>query len=70
MLFRWRKKHGCYIVPFGIYGKLKPFKKRVIVNFGEPFKVNQDLEEANEILRQKIINLIEKGKEDDERNKK
>ena len=46
---------------------MKSFKKRVIVNFGEPFKVNGDLEKANEKLRNIIIDLIEKGREEYEK---
>lgn len=61
------QKTDSYIVPFGICGKMKPFKKRVIVNFGEPFKVDGDLEEANEKLRNIIIDLIEKGKDEYEK---
>lgn len=61
------KKTGVYIVPFGVCGKLKPFKKRVIVNFGEPFKVDGDLEEANEKLKNIIIELIEKGRSEYEK---
>ncbi len=61
------EKTDSYIVPFGICGKMKPFKKRVIVNFGEPFKVNGDLEKANEKLRNIIIDLIEKGREEYEK---
>lgn len=63
------KKTDCYIVPFGISSPMKPFKKRVIVNFGEPFKVNDNLEEANEILKNRIINLIEKGRKENGENK-
>lgn len=62
------EKTDSYIVPFGICGKMKPFKKRVIVNFGEPFKVNGDLEKANEKLRNIIIDLIEKGRDEYEKN--
>lgn len=61
------QKTDSYIVPFGICGKMKPFKRRVIVNFGEPFKVGGDLEEANEKLRNIIIDLIEKGKDEYEK---
>lgn len=61
------QKTDSYIVPFGICGKMKPFKKRVIVNFGEPFKVDGDLEKANEQLRDIIIDLIEKGKNEYEK---
>ena len=61
------QKTDSYIVPFGICGKMKPFKKRVIVNFGEPFKVDGDLEESNEKLRNIIIDLIEKGKDEYEK---
>ena len=61
------QKTDSYIVPFGICGKMKPFKKRVVVNFGEPFKVDGDLEESNEKLRNIIIDLIEKGKDEYEK---
>lgn len=61
------KKTDCYIVPFGICGKMKPFKKKVIVNYGEPFKVSGDLDKANEKLRKTIIELIEKGKDEYEK---
>ena len=64
------KKTNSYIVPFGVCGRLKPFGKRVVVNFGEPFKVDGDLAEANEILKEKIICLIEKGKEEYENDRK
>lgn len=55
------QKTGAYIVPFGINGKLKAFRRGVVVNFGEPFKVEGDLEEENNKLREKIIELIHKG---------
>lgn len=59
------KKTGCYIVPFGISEKLIPFKKGVKVHFGTPFRVDGDLEEANNLLRDTIISLIKKGKQNE-----
>lgn len=61
------QKTDSYIVPFGICGKMMPFKKRVIVNFGKPFKVDENLEEANEKLRNVIMDLIEKGRKEYEK---
>lgn len=70
VLYHLLKKCGCYIVPFGINGKLQPFKRQVVVNFGRPYKVIGDLDDENEILKQKIIDLIKKGRDDNEKIKK
>lgn len=54
------QKTHSYIVPFGIRGTYKFRSKDLIVKIGKPFKVdNMSLEEANKILRTKILELME-----------
>lgn len=56
------------ILPFAIVGKYKVFGKSIKIIFGEPYNLkSQDLEIENEVLMEKVINLIkgeinEKGK--------
>lgn len=55
------KKTNAMIVPFGISGDYKFRSKNLKVVFGEPFKVDDlDLETANELLTNKIKDLINK----------
>ena len=56
------KKTNAKIVPFAIIGEYKLFSKIKIV-FDKPIDISKlDLEEANKLLREKIVNLIEKNK--------
>lgn len=56
------KKTNSKIVPFAIIGEYKLFSKIKIV-FDKPIDISKlDLEEANKLLREKIVNLIEKNK--------
>jgi 1-acyl-sn-glycerol-3-phosphate acyltransferase len=56
------QKTNSKIVPFAIVGDYKLFGKIKIV-FDKPFSVkNMELDEANELLRNKVIKLIEKNK--------
>lgn len=56
------QKTNSKIIPFAIIGDYKLFGKIKIV-FDKPFSVkNMELEEANELLRNKVIKLIEKYK--------
>lgn len=53
------KKTDAYLVPFGITGDYKFRSKNLTVRFGKPFKVtDMDLEEANELLRQTVEDLL------------
>ena len=53
------KKTGAKIVPFGISGDYNFRSKNLKIYFGEPFSVDDlDLEKANEILANKIGELI------------
>lgn len=52
------KKSGAYIVPFGIKGRLKIFRRTVSISLGKPYKITKDLEYENKKLEQKVINLL------------
>lgn len=45
------KKTDSYLVPFGISGDYKFRSKNLVVRIGKPFKVQGDLETANNKLR-------------------
>lgn len=55
------KKTGSYIVPFGITGKYKLFKKSIKITFGQAYKINSDIDIENKILFNKVKDLILKG---------
>ena len=56
------KKTDAYIVPFGITGDYKFRSKNLTIRYGKPFKVTKlDLEEANNILYDKVKTLIEEN---------
>jgi hypothetical protein len=46
------------IIPFSITNKYKLFKKSVIICFDKPYKVTGDIKKDNEILEEKVSNLI------------
>lgn len=52
------KETDSYIVPFAITGKYKLFKKSVIVKFGKPYKLKDELEIENKKLENKVIKLL------------
>ena len=55
------KKTNTLIVPFAIKNKYKIFRKNVVLEFGKPIDVNKmEVEEANEYLRNIILNLLKK----------
>lgn len=52
-------KTDSLIVPFSIVNKYKIFKKSVTICFGKPYKLKtDDLEKENELLKNKVIELI------------
>ena len=54
------KKTNAYILPVGITGEYKFRSKDLTVRIGKPFKINDmTLEEANELLKNKILELME-----------
>ena len=53
------QKTNATIVPVGISGDYKFRSKNLIINIGQPFKINDlSLEEANEKLKKEITKLI------------
>ncbi len=55
------KKTGALIVPFGIRGEYTGKDGNLTTHIGKPFSVkDMELEEANELLRKKILNLMKK----------
>lgn len=55
------KKSDAYLVPFGITGTYKFRSCDLTVRIGKPFKVGEDLEEANEKLRKEVLKLIKEN---------
>lgn len=54
------QKTNASIVPFGTKGEYTGKKGKLVTKIGKPFKVNDiGLEEANELLRQKILELMQ-----------
>lgn len=58
------QKTGAYIIPTCIVGKYKLFKRSVKIKYGKPYKIKQDenLEDANNKLRNTINKMIEEEK--------
>ncbi len=57
------KKTDALIVPFAISGKFKIGRNnKLIVSVGDPFKVDDDLEAANDYLKKVILDLLDKNK--------
>ena len=48
------EKTDSYLVPFAITGKYSFWGNSLTVRIGEPFKVDSDLEKANNLLRERI----------------
>ena len=57
------KKTNATIVPFAVTGEYKFRKNNLKVTFGKPFKVKDDLEEANNRLYKEIETIILKEKQ-------
>ena len=56
------KKTGACIVPFGITGDYKFHSKNLVIRYGKAFSIDDmDLEKANELLYQKVQNLMEEN---------
>ena len=51
-------KTNSYIVPFAVLGHYKRKYKDLVIKIGKPFKVSDDLEKENKVLRNKILNLL------------
>ena len=58
---RMAKEANSKIVPFAIKGEYKLFKKKLIIEFGKPLDVSEmEIEKANAILREEVLNLLRK----------
>ena len=56
------KKTNALIVPFGITGEYTGKKGNLVTRIGKPFSVkDMELSEANELLRKKILKLMQKS---------
>ena len=54
------QKTQAYLLPVGITGEYKFRSKNLIIKIGKPFKIeNMSLEEANQLLKDKILELME-----------
>ena len=54
------KKTDAYLLPVGITGEYKFRSKDLTVKIGKPFKItDMNLDDANELLKNKILELIE-----------
>ena len=54
-------KTDAYLVPYAITGKYKFRSKDLTINIGEPFKASDDLEKANDKLKEEIQKLIKEN---------
>lgn len=55
------KETNAKISPFAIRGKYRLFKKGLAIEFGKPVDVSQmDIEEANEYIRNEVLNIFRK----------
>lgn len=52
---------NCKIVPFAIKGEYKVFRKKLMIEFGEPIEVaNLEVQEATDYLRNEVLQLLRK----------
>ena len=59
--FETTEKTNSKIVPFAIRGQYKVFKKGLNIEFGKPIDIsNMEIEEANEYVRDEVLNLLRK----------
>lgn len=58
---RIAKEANSKIVPFAIKGEYKLFRKKLVIEFGKPVDVSKmELEEANDYIRNEVLNLLRK----------
>ena len=55
------EKTNAYIIPYGITGTYRFRSKDLRIRIGEPFQVGEDLEKANQKLKQEIIKLMKEN---------
>lgn len=55
------KEANAPIIPFAIKGEYKLFRKRLIIEFGNPVDIrDMELEDANDYIRNEVLNLLRK----------
>ena len=55
------KEANAPIVPFAIKGEYKLFRKKLIIEFGNPVDIrDMEIEEANDYIRNEVLNLLRK----------
>lgn len=55
------KESGAPIIPFAIKGEYKVFRRKLIIEFGNPVDVrDMEIEEANDYIRNEVLNLLRK----------
>ena len=55
------KRTSARIVPFAIRGKYRIFRKGLEIEFGNPIDVSDmEIEEANDYLKNKVLELLRK----------
>lgn len=55
------KKTNTPIIPFAIKGDYKLFKKGLSIEFGKPIKISHmEVEEANNYIRNEVLNILRK----------
>jgi len=55
------QRSSSLIIPFAIKGKFRLFRKGLSIEFGTPIDITQmEIEEANEYLRNKVLELLRK----------
>lgn len=54
------KKTNAWIIPFGISGNYSLFKNNLTITFGNPYKIEESLEEENKKLMDKVFKLKNK----------
>ena len=58
---RMAKDTNTLILPFAIEGKYRLFRKGLVLEFGKPIDVaDMDTQEANEYLKEQVLNLLRK----------
>ncbi len=58
---RIAKESNSKIVPFAIKGEYKIFRKKLIIEFGKAIEVSHmETEEATELIRNEVLNLLRK----------
>lgn len=60
-------KTDSYLVPFGITGDYKFRSKNLVIRFGTPFKVDDDLEAANKRLEKEVARLMKENLKNSEK---